>query len=58
MSFRRRNLWKEQPGSNERLPKTPTNKEESSSDPESVDGLTFGYLKKNFNACKYVFKIK
>ena len=56
MSFRRRNLWRDQRGSNERLQKTQHNHDDSSSDQESVDGLTFGYLKKNFNACKTIIK--
>jgi len=52
MSFRRRNLWRDQHFSNDHSLKTQNNHEESPSDQESVDGLTFGYLKKNFNAFK------
>ena len=52
MSFRKRNPWKDHPVSNGRSQKALLNPEESESDQESVDGLTFGYLKKNFNACK------
>lgn len=55
MSFRRRNLWRDQKDPNEQIQKTLNNPEDTSSDQESVDGLTFGYLKKNFNACKMTF---
>ena len=58
MSFRKPNFWKDQTGTNDRIQKTQVNQEESESDPESVDGLTFGYLKKNFNSCKISIKSK
>ena len=53
MSFRKPNFWKDQTGTNDRIQKTQVNQEESESDPESVDGLTFGYLKKILILVRY-----